>query len=73
MNLWRRLATVLAVALPMTAMAVAFVCLVKANHDADVLQKASQKQAEQAEIEIICAAMFRHSAANRLRCAEGEL
>ena len=73
MNLWRRLAAVLAVALPMTAMAVAFVCLVKTNHDADVSQKASQKQAEQADLEIICQARHPRSAVSRLRCAEGEL
>ena len=72
-NLWRRLAMVLAVACLVTAMTVDFFDLVKTHHDERTSSVERQQLAEQAELEIICAAMFRHSAANRLRCAEGEL
>ncbi len=72
-NLWRRLATVLAVALVVTAMTVDFFDLVMTHHDDEDSRETSQKQSEQADIEIICAAMFRRSAVNRLKCIEGDL
>ena len=73
MNFWRRLAAVVAVAFVVTAMTVDFFDLLKTHHDDEVSQEASQKQAEQAGIEIICQARHPRSAVSRLLCAEGEL
>ena len=76
MNFWRRLPAVpavLAVIFLLAAMTVDFFDLVKTHHDDEVSREASQKQAEQAEIEIICAAQHPRSAVSRLLCAEGKL